>query len=189
LRITSSPFFFSPYMKVFYNALGRLTAVLFCLLLQQCAQDLPRPVPTAPTPTTTASRFADAIARGEVHSQREKVHPTKQAPSGEPSKAGVPGAKLAQQTCYDYYLVYYDNTGAEVGRDFLYSDCPDGGGDVGSGGGGGSGGGDGGGSSGGGGGSSTGPSTTALSPNTILVIPPDKPISNFQQYIKCFTAS
>lgn len=76
----------------------------------------------------------------------------------------------------------YDSSGTEVGRDFIYTTCPSDGGSTG--------GGSTGGSSDGGGSSGEGTSTSsAISPTTVLVIPPDTPVNNIQEYLKCFTAS
>lgn len=54
--------------------------------------------------------------------------------------------------------------------------------------GGGGGGSTGGGGGGGGGGDGTG-TTSGISPTTVLVIPPDIPVNNIQQYLKCFTGN
>ena len=83
-------------------------------------------------------------------------------------------------TCYDYYLVGYDNTGVQVIHDFLYSSCT--GGIPGAGGGWGGGGGN---TTGGGGGGGGG----MLTPTRVLVVAPDKPVNNIQQFLKCFTAN
>ena len=108
-----------------------------------------------------------------------------------PTKANQKGADevttFLPAACYDYYLVYYDNTGAEVGRDFLYSDCSGHIDDVSGGGGGGGGGGDGG--SGGGGDDGGDAGTGAMSPTAVVVVPPDKPINNIREFLKCFTTS
>lgn len=83
-------------------------------------------------------------------------------------------------TYYDYYLVGYDNTGVEVIHEYLFSsgNCAGisnqgtpwgGGGGTPTTGGGGSGGGGG-----------------MLTPNTVLVVSPDKPIIDILDYIKCF---
>lgn len=136
-----------------------------------------------PNPSTDylAKPIRRCIAKGDVHVKHIKVARSAQPKGSKPGKSGM--AALQLLVCYDYYQVYYDNTGAEVGRDFLYSDCPDGGGDTGGSGGGG------GASGGGGGGPSAGDGQSELPADAVLVLPPDKPIANFQEYIKCFTTS
>ena len=85
-------------------------------------------------------------------------------------------------TCYDYYLVGYDNTGAQVVHDYLFSsgNC------LGNlnlninwGGGGGTP------ATGGGGGGANG----TLTPTTVLVVPPTTPVVSIQQYLKCFNVN
>ncbi|RZK39161.1 MAG: hypothetical protein EOO61_07410 [Hymenobacter sp.] len=161
-------------MKVFYKAFGRFATLLLCLLLQQCTRDLPNPAPAALKQTAPPNQFAAALTKGEVHLEYKKV--------AAPVLPSATTSRLAQPTCYDYYLAYYDNTGAVVSRDFLYSDCPNDTGNSGATG-------DGNGSSSGGGGSSTNPDANGLSPNTVLVIPPDIPVNNIRQFLKCFSTS
>ena len=78
-------------------------------------------------------------------------------------------------TCYDYYLVGYDNTGTQVIHDYLYTTCT--GGIPGS-----SGGWGGATYTGGGGGGAN----STLSPTTVLVVPPDTPILDIHEFLKCF---
>lgn len=167
-------------MKPPYKIVGLFLALLLSPLLQQCTRSLPAPAPDAPQ-YLPENRFAAAIARGDVHMKHKKVLLAKQGKTDVPTPGGAKTLKVAQPVCYDYYTVYYDNTGTEVGRDFLYSDCPD----TGIGSSGGSGGSGGGGGSEGGGASSP----SGLSPDAILALPPDKPINNLREYLKCFTAS
>lgn len=174
-------------MRIAYKTLRIFAAALLCLFLQQCAHDIPVPA-QAPKPTTAATQFAEAIAIGEVHTKQEKVVKSQQAESIVLDNDGSSPSLLAQQSCAKYYMVYYDNTGAEVGRDFMYSDCADGGG--GGGGGSGDGGGWGGGSTGGSGGSAgSGGNWNGFSPSTTLVVLGEKPVSDIRQFLKCFTTT
>jgi hypothetical protein len=115
----------------------------------------------------------------------EKIPRAAKAPAS--SQAGTT-QKLLQATCYDYYQVYYDNLGHQVGRDFLYSDCEGGGGPTGDDNGwghddnGGSG-------SQGGSGSPSGADNdepNAITPTTVLVVPPDIPVTDIRQYLEVF---
>ena len=89
-------------------------------------------------------------------------------------KAGARARKLLQTTCYDYYQVYYDNLGHQVGRDFLYSDCEEGGGPTGD---------ENGGTWGGGSSGADNDDPNVLSPITVLIVPPDKSVTNLKQVI------
>lgn len=173
-------------MGVSYHAFRRVAAGLLCLLLQQCTQDLPRPAPAPSRPAATAHRFADAIAWGEVVMKLEKIPRAAKAPAS--PQTGATAQKLLQAPCYDYYQVYYDNLGNVVGRDFLYSDCEDGGGPTGDDTGGGpndnGGSGSTGGSSGPGGADNDEPNT--LTDTMILVEGPDVPVTDIRQYLRCF---
>ncbi len=174
-------------MKASYQLLRTLAAGLLCLLFQRCTHDIPTPVPI-PKPNTVAARFAKAIANGDVHTKQEKVPSSQRPTSAKSSALDTAGGEVTTSlftVCYDYFQVYYDNTGAEVGRSFLYSDCGGGGGGGTSGGGGYGGGGGGDGSGGGGGGGGTGGGGETLSPNTIMVLPPDKPLLDIVNYLKC----
>ncbi|MGI4885769.1 MAG: hypothetical protein ACRYFR_12495 [Janthinobacterium lividum] len=171
-------------MSIRYQALRVFAAFLLCPLLQYCTQDIPTPIP-APKNTTQESLLRDnlvvsAAKEGLVAKPETIKVATQKAPK---RPTNVTTSRLAE--CYDYYAVYYTN-GVETDRVFLYTDCGSTG-DVGSGGGSTGGGSDGGGST-GGGGDGTNPTST-ISPNTVLVIPPDKPVNNIRQYLKCFTAS
>lgn len=170
-------------MRLSYKVLSLFAVMLLGFLFQQCTHDIPAPAP-APTQNTPANRFAAAIARGDVHAKYEKAPATAQTKTGQTQAGTGTGttSKLAQPVCYDYYVVYYDNTGAEVGRDFLYTDCP------------GEGTGGGGGSDGGTGGGGTGPygstpDPSGLSPNAVVLIPPTTPVQNVRDFLKCLTIS
>ncbi len=84
-------------------------------------------------------------------------------------------------TCYDYYLVGYDNTGTQVIHEYLYSTGNCTGSIPGSSGGWG---GNGATYTGGGGGGGS-----MLTPNTVLVVPPTTPILDVHDFLKCFDIS
>ena len=80
-------------------------------------------------------------------------------------------------TCYDYYLVGYDNTGAQVVHDYLFSSCSGGIPSLGT-------------SWGGGGGTpTTGGGGTGINNYTPFVVAPGNPVTNLQNFLKCFDTS
>lgn len=174
-------------MNRYYQALRVFAAVLLCALLQYCTRDIPMPAPAVKNTTQTSSltnKSAGSAAGEALVAQQETIRVA--APKD--SKRSANSTTVPSNTpsllalCYDYYVVYYTN-GVETGRDFLYTNCSGGGGS------GGGGGGDGGSSGGGGGGGSGTGTTGAISPTTVLVVPPTTPVNNIQEYLKCFTAS
>lgn len=74
-------------------------------------------------------------------------------------------------------MVYYTD-GVETSREFLYQDCTTIGGS-----------GDGGDSGGGGGGGGDGDGSAMLTPTRVVVVAPDKPVNNIQQFLKCFVTN
>lgn len=168
-------------MNSYYQTLRVVAAVLLCALLQQCTRDIPTPAP-APKSTTREStltnKSAAGFARQGLAAQPETIK-VAALPAPKWSAGSTAAARLA--TCFDYYEVCYTN-GVETSRTFLYKVC---GGDGDGGSGSGSGSGEGSGSPGGDG---TG-TTSGLSANTVLVTPPDIPVNDIHQCLKCFNAS
>jgi hypothetical protein len=105
-----------------------------------------------------------------------------QAGALQPLRMTLPLGPTAPDTCYDYYLVGYDNTGTQVVHVYLGSmGCTGGIPNTGGGSWGGGGGSEG---SGGGGGSGAG-----INNYTPLVFAPDNAISNLQDFLKCLDTS
>ncbi len=156
-------------MKNLHKILSSFLLILLLPVFQQCTHDIPLPNPT------TKPEIKSVLLK-EAKSTSNTL---KGAVSG--GNGGFASQRTLPIVCYNYYTVYYDNTGAEVGRDFLYSDCPVDDGNSGGGGEGGVGGGSGGGFGSGG--------TSGLSPTTVLVAPPNIPVTDIRQFLKCFNTS